>query len=521
MPHVGACRFSCISFSHVERRNNGLPGDFVDPIIVGICYTTTTGIMFDLVIENGTLIDGTGAPRRPCDIGIANGRIASLGNLGTEAARHRFDASGRIVAPGFIDVHTHDDRLLLDTVDGPHPKLSQGVTTVVTGNCGISLAPLTMTHPPSPLDLLGDDAWRFARFGEYLDALEDARPALNAACLVGHTTLRARHMTRLDRLASADETRAMARDLEDALTAGAIGMSTGLYYPPARAASAQEVIDVGRPLSAAGAIVTMHIRDEGDAIDEALREALHIGRELDIDTILSHHKIVGRHNHGRSAETLAMLEGASAQQAVCIDCYPYNASSTMLLPARVKQSDEVLVTWSKTDPTAAGKSLFALARERDIDPEALAAQLQPAGAVYFAMSEDDVSRILAHPMSMVGSDGLAHDVQPHPRLWGTFPRVLGHYARERRLFSLETAVHKMTGLSARRFGLTGRGTIATGHCADLVVFDEHRVADRATFAQPTLVATGIDAVFVNGQLAAQDGQPVNVHAGQVIRRRQR
>lgn len=475
--------------------------------------------MLDLVIEGGTLIDGTGAPRRACDIGIANGRIALLGELSALPARERFNAAGRIVSPGFIDVHTHDDRLLLDPVTGPHPKLSQGVTTVVTGNCGISLAPLLTSQPPAPLDLLGDDAWRFERFADYLDALENSQPALNAACLVGHSTLRVRHVADLDRPATADETARMAHDLDEALAAGALGMSTGLYYPPARAAGTQEVIDVGRPLSAARGIVAMHLRDEADGIDEALREGLHIGKTLNIDTIVSHHKLVGRRNHGRSAETLAMFDDAAASQSVCFDCYPYHASSTMLLPARVHQSDDVLVTWSKADPSAAGQSLFRLAEARDIPPEELARQLAPAGAVYFAMSEDDVSRILAHPMSMVGSDGLAHDVQPHPRLWGAFPRVLGHYARERRLFSLETAVHKMTGLSARRFGLHERGVVREGGCADLVVFDEHHIADRATFEHPTRASAGIDAVFVNGRLAYRDGEPRDVHAGHVIRRR--
>ncbi|ASL42697.1 D-aminoacylase [Burkholderia sp. AD24] len=477
-----------------------------------------TDKMLDLIVENGTVIDGTGAPRQACDVGVKGGRITLLGDLRGVPARQRFDARERIVAPGFIDVHTHDDQLLLEPVDGPHPKLSQGVTTVVTGNCGISLAPLVMRDPPAPLSLLGDDIWRFSRFADYLDALDDARPALNAACLVGHTTLRARHMANLDRSATHEEIARMSRDLDEALEAGAIGMSTGLYYPPARAASAQEVIDIGRPLSAASGVLTMHLRDESDAIDDALREALQIGRALAIDTVVSHHKIIGRNNHGHSTETLAMLDAASAHQSVCFDCYPYNASSTMLLPARVKQSDEVLVTWSKADPTAAGHSLFTLAKARNVDPEALAASLTPAGAIYFAMSEDDVSRILAHPMSMIGSDGLAHDAQPHPRLWGTFPRVLGHYTRERRLFTLETAIHKMTALSARRFGLAGRGTIAPGYCADLVVFDEQRIADHATFEHPTRVSSGIDAVLVNGEFAYRDGMPVNVHAGEVIRR---
>jgi N-acyl-D-amino-acid deacylase len=475
--------------------------------------------MFDLVIEGGTVIDGTGDSRTRCDVGIRADQIVQLGDLTGLMANKRYDATGRIVAPGFVDVHTHDDRLLLDVADGPHPKLSQGVTTVVTGNCGISLAPFLSQNPPPPLDLLGVDAWRFERFSDYLDELERVRPALNAACLVGHSTLRVRQMSRLDREATQDEAARMAKDLEDALMAGAIGMSTGLYYPPARHATAAEVIAVGAPLTHAGGIVTMHLRDEGDAIDDALREAMQIGRALNIDTVLSHHKLVGRNNHGRSAQTLAMLEQASQHQPVCFDCYPYNASSTMLLASRVRQSDEVLVTWSKTDPTAAGQSLFKLAKARGTNPESLADALSPAGAVYFAMSDEDVERILSHPMAMVGSDGLAHDQSPHPRLWGTFPRVLGHYVRTRRLFSLETAIHKMTGLSARRFGLEGRGVIAKGHYADLVVFDESRIEDRASFERPTQVSAGIDAVFVNGQLACENGISMDMHAGHVIRRR--
>ncbi|MCZ2495870.1 amidohydrolase family protein [Xylophilus sp. Kf1] len=476
--------------------------------------------MFDLIIEGGTLIDGSGAARRRADVAVTGDRIVAVGLLAGQPALRREDATGLVVAPGFIDVHTHDDRLLLDAPQGAHPKLSQGVTTVVTGNCGISLAPLvSAATPPAPLDLLGEDRWRFDRFADYLDALEQAGPATNAACLVGHSTLRVRHLDRLDREATAAECGLMAADLAEALAAGAFGMSTGLYYPPARAASAQEVIAVGAPLTEYGGVVSMHIRDEADDIDDALREALAIGRALKIDTVLSHHKLIGRANHGRSAETLALIDAAAAGQGVCLDCYPYNASSTMLLASRVRQSDDVLVTWSRTDPSAAGRSLFEMARERGCDPVELAERLSPAGAVYFAMSQDDVNRILSHPLAMVGSDGLAHDAVPHPRLWGSFPRVLGHYVRELRLFSLETAVHKMTGLSARRFGLAGRGLVAAGQAADLVVFDEHAVADRATFAQPTQVSAGIESVWVNGRLACRRGQTADVHAGRVLRRR--
>lgn len=477
--------------------------------------------MLDLVITGGTLVDGSNRPRYRGDVGVRDGRIAAIGDLAGSAARDRHDATGRIVSPGFIDAHTHDDRLVLETTaDAYHPKLSQGVTTVIAGNCGISLAPLRWTReaPPAPLDLLGRDGWVFERFGDYLDALERSRPAVNTACLVGHSTLRVRHVADLQREADPRECQHMADDLEEALQAGAIGLSTGLYYPPARAASTSEVIAVGAPLQRHGGIITMHLRDEADQIDDALREGFEIGRSLGIDTVLSHHKLIGTRNHGRSPQTLAMIEKAAQGQALCMDCYPYNASSTMLLAARVRQSSQVLVTWSEADPSAAGRSLFALAEERGVSPESLVPALSPAGAVYFAMDEDDVSRILAHPLTMVGSDGLAHDKVPHPRLWGTFPRVLGHYARERRLFSLETAVHKMTGLTARRFGLAGRGLLQEGYAADIAVFDADTIADRATFEHPTAASVGMDAVFVNGALACSQGRTVERHAGQVLRR---
>jgi N-acyl-D-amino-acid deacylase len=453
--------------------------------------------MLDLVIQGGEVVDGSGAPRVRADVGLRGGRIAQVGDLSDAPAREWVDARGRIVAPGFIDTHTHDDLLLLQLPEGPHPKLTQGVTTAITGNCGVSLAPLvTEREPPAPLNVLGREHWRYARFGDYLDALEQAQPALNAACLVGHSTLRAKHMAQLDRAATEDECALMAADLEHALEAGALGLSTGLYYPPARAATAEEVIAAGAPL----------------------REALHIGRELGIATVLSHHKLVGRANHGRSRETLAMIAEAARSQPVCLDCYPYVASSTMLLPGRMAQSSEVILTWSGARPEAAGRSVFEMAREEGVTPEQMAQQLQPGGAIYFAMSEDDVGRILTHPLAMVGSDGLAHDARPHPRLWGTFPRVLGHYVRERGLLTLEAAVHKMTGLPARRFGLAGRGQIAVGCAGDIVVFDAASVQDRASFEDPARPSAGIERVYVNGRLACHDGVTVDAHAGRVLRR---
>lgn len=480
--------------------------------------------MFDVVIEGGRVMDGTGAPGYLADVGIKAGRITAVGALRGQAARQRVSALGLVVAPGFVDAHTHDDHALLSPPGAPHgmtPKLTQGVTSVITGNCGISLAPLVTDAAPPPLDVLGTGGFKFNSFAAYLTALEAAQPAVNAACLVGHSTLRIKHMAALDRAANPIETAAMQADLAAALSAGAYGLSTGVYYPPARSATQQELIEVGQPLtavSARGAVLTMHIRDEGDAIDDAMREAFAVGKTLKVPLVLSHHKLVGTANHGRSAHTLGLLEEAARHQSVCIDCYPYTASSTMLFAPRVNQCSEVLITWSSAEPGVAGRSLFELAKERGQSPESVATSLLPAGAIYFAMAESDVSRILAHPLTMIGSDGLAHDARPHPRLWGSFARVLGHYARDRKLFALEAAIHKMTQLPAQRFGLRGRGVIAPGMHADLVLFDPATITDSATFAEPEQAASGIAAVYVNGVLAVSEGQLTGARAGQVLRR---
>ena len=476
--------------------------------------------VIDCVIAGGELIDGSGSPRRRADVAIDGGRIVAVGLLGKPAARQRIDASGLIVAPGFIDSHSHDDQLLLQH-PLRHPKLLQGVTTVVTGNCGISLAPLLLpleATPPQPLDIL-QGPFQYRNFADYIAAVEAAEPALNAALLVGHTTLRVGAMDDLSRPANAREAQAMRQALEEALQAGAVGLSTGVFYDPARAANCEELIAVGQPLAGGRGVIAMHIRDEGAYIDEALREAFAVARALGAPLILSHHKLLGVANHGGSIRTLAMIEQAAAHMPVCADCYPYSASSTVLLPDRVASSRDVLITWSAAEPAVAGRSLNELARERGIDAAALARQLVPGGAIYFAMSDEDVDRILSHPLTMIGSDGLPAAGLQHPRLWGSFPRVLGHYVRERRLLALELAVHKMTGLTASRFALADRGLLKVGYAADITVFDPAQVSDRASYTQPAAEPQGICFVFVNGELAVAQGEMRQARAGQVLKGR--
>jgi N-acyl-D-amino-acid deacylase len=474
----------------------------------------------DLLIRNAVVIDGTGAPRLRADIGVKGDRIAGLGNLGAAAAERTIDATQLIAAPGFIDAHTHDDRLLLS--DGAMtPKLSQGVTTVITGNCGISLAgsPTRSAEIP-PLDLLDSDGgwFRFPDFEGYRRAFDETPPTLNAACLVGHTTLRAATMERLDRPATHAETARMRQLAEDALAAGAIGISTGTAYAPAAAATTEEIIEVCRPMSTLGGIYVTHMRNEDDRILDAMEETFRIGREVGVPVVISHHKCVGKANHGRSRQTLALLDRASATQDVGLDCYPYVASSTVMQAVRARQSTKVLVTWSKSHPELSGKTLAEAAQALGVSEEAAVEALKPAGAIYFMMDEGDVQRILAHPMTMIGSDGLPHDAVPHPRLWGTFPRVLGHYARDLQLFPLETAVHKMTGLTAARFDLKDRGVLRSGAHADITLFDARHVADAADFAAPTRLAVGIHTVIVNGTPAWVDGAPTGARCGRLLTR---
>lgn len=465
-----------------------------------------------LVFRGAEVIDGTGSPRFSADVVVEHGRIAELCEPGTAVDGESIDAEGLVLCPGFIDTHAHDDLLVLEH-PSPHPKLSQGVCTVVTGNCGISLAPLVTDRAPAPMDLFPPGVFRHAQFSSYLAELDAARPALNVVPLVGHTSLRIRHMASLQREATADEAAAMRADVEAALQAGAFGLSTGVYYPPARAATTGELVQVSAPLKDRGAVLAMHIRDEGDRIDAAIDEALHVGAASGAQLVLSHHKVVGAQNHGRTRQTLRTLEGAARDQAVCIDCYPYEASSTMLDPERAARVGEVLVTWSQADPSQGGRRLRDIAAEWGVDLKQAAERLLPGGAIYFTMAAEDVERVLAHPLTMIGSDGLPHDAHPHPRLWGSFPRVLGHYARDRGLLPLERAVHKMTGLPASRFGLSDRGTIAPGQAADLVLLDPATVRDTATYERPQSVAAGIALVMVNGRIAVRDGEHLDLHAG--------
>jgi len=456
----------------------------------------------DTLIRSAKVFDGSGGPPAFLDIAIRGGRICAIGSSLPHAASRLIEADGLALAPGFIDVHTHDDTVVIRRPE-MLPKLSQGVTTVITGNCGISAAPVHLRGElPEPMNLLGRaNDFRYPTFAAYVEATRQAKPAVNVAALVGHTALRSNHMDRLDRTATDAEINAMRAQLREALNGGALGLSSGLAYATAAAASTEEVLALAEPLAASGALYVTHMRSESDAIRDAMNEAFAVGRRSGVPVVISHLKCAGIDNWGRSAEVLHALEEARQQQSVGCDCYPYAAGSSTLDLRQVDPRVEITITWSTPHPDQAGKSLAIIADAWGLTQAEAARRLQPAGAIYHSIAEQDMRRILAHPATMIGSDGLPDDPRPHPRLWGTFPRVLGRYSREEKLFSTSEAIHRMTAMPAQRFGLTHRGMIREGYYADLVLFDPETIIDTATFADPIRPAEGIEGVWVNGVLS--------------------
>jgi N-acyl-D-amino-acid deacylase len=472
---------------------------------------------YDTVIRNGRVADGTGKKLFAADVALKGDRIAAVEAPGSLKGDNEIDAQDRVVAPGFIDVHTHDDTALIDNPTMAM-KASQGVTTVVCGNCGVSAAPYTRPDVGHWMSLIVKKRENICKdFTAFAGKVGAAKPAINGAFLIGHGTLRLTTMgDDLNRVATAPEIKEMRELLDQSLGQGAIGMSSGLFYAVSNAASTDEVAEVAQPLGKWGGVYTAHMRDEGDHIIKAMDETFEIGRRAGAEIIVSHHKCSGRGNFGRMVETLPKFTEAMKKQQIAFDVYPYIAGSTILRSDMLERADKVLITWSDKVPGMSGRDLEDIAREMGCSMKEAAERLQPAGAIYFMMDEKDVQSAMSHPGAMIGSDGIPFDAHPHPRLWGTFPRVLGHYSRDLKLFPLEDAVRRMTSYSAQRFHLAKRGEVKPGFYADICIFDPATVIDTATFEKPISPARGIDTVLCNGAIAWRDGKEGGGRGGRAL-----
>ena len=476
----------------------------------------------DLIIDNGRIVDGTGAPTAAGGVALKGDRIVAVGDVEAYRATQHIDAAGAVIAPGFIDCHTHDDRALLDD-PAMNCKVSQGVTTVIGGNCGVSIAPFVPSDDwrmPVPMALLGGaDKYCFPEFADYTRALVHAMSAVNAAMLCGHNTLRAEAMRGdVGRPAAEIEIARMRARLTDAMQAGAIGLSSGLMYPAGYHAPTAEVAALAAAAGALGGLYTTHLRDEAEDLVPSIEEAAEIGRAGALPAVLSHHKVTGRPNWGGTKISLRRIEQLAEGQTIHFDVYPYIASATALMVERISVAEKVLIVASDPHPRTAGWYLHDIAQEWGVSEVEAAEQLIPAQAIYFAMDEQDVRRVLSHPRAMIGSDGIPGTDAPHPRLWGTFPRVLGYYCRQENLFGLEAAVHKMTGLTAAVFGFRDRGVLRPGAIADITVFDPFTVLDRATFEKPTRISDGIVHVLVGGDVVLENGRRTPATPGRLVRR---
>ena len=481
-----------------------------------------------LAIRNVSIFDGTGTEPVGGDVEIEGGRISAVGTA--RSATTEIDGTGLALSPGFVDVHTHDDGAVL-LYPGMAFKLAQGCTSVVIGNCGFSAIPGGLGASSGILNGVGD-GWD--GLDGYFAAVQKGQPAVNVISQVGHNSLRFAAMGNERREPTPAELSQMRAWVEQAMTQGAIGLTTGLVYQPGRYSQTEELIALAEISGAHGGLYNTHMRNEGDGLLDAVAEAIRIGREGGCGVHISHHKAAMARNWGRVTESLALIDATNAAGGdITLDVYPYVAGSgPMAQYFDLNKVDEELAAAIRLAscpafPQYEGRHLTDIAAETGEALGALVVRIltAPAGrrtiCIQFLMDEADVETNLRHPLVMVGSDGIPDlDGRPHPRLYGTFPRVLGHYVRERGVLSLAEAIRRMTSLSCDRFGLVDRGRVREGFHADLVLFDPATVLDSATWNDPQVEPVGIHAVLVNGQVALAKGDHTGVGAGRTLRYRQ-
>jgi N-acyl-D-amino-acid deacylase len=526
----------------------------------------------DILIRGGTLIDGSGRPGEICDIAVRDGRIAALGPSLAEGAAKVIDAEGLAVAPGFIDIKTHSD-FTLPINPKAESKVRQGVTTEIIGHCGFSVAPVLPGKARLLADYLSGGApwlpFREMRFPEYLDTFPAV--AVNTGMLVGHNTLRLMVMGLEDRAPRPAELKEMIMLLEEGLGAGALGMSSGLFTPPGSFAEPAEMHAFAPVLQGHNASYFTHVRDESNKVLEAVAEAIDFARTSKVHVEIVHLKCSGTDNWGKATQILGMIDAARAEGCdIDCDAYPYTAGANPLknllppwvqvgglepmlarlaLPetreriraeidrdglnnwGRIPSWEAVQISVSPRLPQHAGKTIAALAAAREVDPVDLLCDylIEDNGAtrvLITSIAEEDIREIVRSPSALVGSDGncvadygVVGQGMPHPRFYGTFPRIIGRYVHEQQLLPLERAIQKMTGATARALRLRDRGLLKEGYRADIAIFDRADFKDRATYAEPHQYPTGTrTTVLVNGVVVVEDAQHTGATPGLVLRR---
>jgi len=523
---------------------------------------------FDVVLLNGMVLDGTGSPAQRLDVGIVGDKITALGDLQNATANRVIDATNYIISPGFIDIHTHTDSELLVNPKA-ESKIRQGVTTEISGNCGSSPFPLTKNDRKAMEENLREKYGLTISWDDingFLSEIEKAQPSMNYATFTGHGDLRAFAVGKNDVPATPEQLQLMQRRLQESMEHGSIGLSTGLEYAPGSYADTAELISLNEIVAKNHGVYSTHMRNEDDRLDEAVEEALTVARETGVSLQISHLKACNQNNWHKIERVLDTVNTAAESLPVHADRYPYTAYGTGLtafLPlwSRQGDTDEVLQRLQNTSDIPKireytngrgqriggwdrvvisdcrsdqnkqyeGQSIAAAAEQNSVAPfefirTLLIQERNRVSIVGFAMDEDNLKKVLADPLVMIGSDGNAvapygklSEGKPHPRYYGTFPRVLGKYSRDENVMLLADAVKKMTSMSAEKLGLRKRGTLKVGNYADIVVFNPKTVIDNATYTNPHQYPTGIDYVLVNGKITIANGEHTGAQAGEVLR----
>ena len=529
---------------------------------------------YDILITGGVVYNGLGTPGRETDVAIKRDRIMHIApGLAEKSAVRVIDAAGLAVAPGFIDPHSHTDVELLVNPRA-ESKIRQGVTTEISGNCGFSAFPLNLSSFVERKRILKekyDLNLDWVDVNGFFEKLEEGGMALNYATLLGHGTLREAVIGNEDRQSEDREIETMKALVEEHIRAGVFGLSSGLIYPPGIYAQSEEIIELCRVVASHGGVYATHMRDEGDYLMESVEESIKVARETGVSLLISHLKLAYPRNWSKIHAVLSRISEVRAGGVdIMADRYPYTATSTFLsvffprwaregtiteflqkskgttverkLRESIKAQEEKIGTWdnilissvlTEKNRNLPGKSILQAAREAGKDPydfirDLLIEENDQVGMINFSLNEETFKRIIAHPLVVIGSDGWAlapygklADGKPHPRSYGTFPRMLGRYVREEKLMSLGHAIEKMTSMTAEKFGLTGRGRIMKGYFADIVLFDPDTVMDLSTWENPHRYGRGIEYVIVNGELVIDQGEHTGRLPGRVLKYEQR